>query len=399
MKRITFSFLLGIVLCPLSFVHCPLSAQTYVWKNGHALLEDPDSITFVKPDMGLQVYDSLSDGTHFDYMFTYPTVDHAGRPCVMSAVLSLPVAKKASKQIAKMALYNHYTIMRSVEAPSAGQVFDLQTVAMGKGMAVVSADYEGFGATGDRVQAYCFAEANARASLDALLAAREWLIKQGYTLGDSILNYGYSQGGQTTMAALKLSQTDYRGRVRFTKTIAGAGPYDLRLTFRKFLEWQRIGMPAVLPTTLISFNELYQLGIRYRDVFLEPLASNVRSWIISKKFDVNELTELIGTDSIAKFIQPAYCDSTTAAMEYILGYVDRMRFTGNWTPDADTDVKLYHSLNDDLVAPENSLQMYQWLQNNGVQQAVLDTTSLTGTHLNSATYFILHVMTDDLSNW
>lgn len=58
-----------------------------------------------------------------------------------------------------------------------------------------------------------------------------------------------------------------------------------------------------------------------------------------------------------------------------------------------------HSLNDDLVAPENSLQMYQWLQNNGVQQAVLDTTSLTGTHLNSATYFILHVMTDDLSNW
>ncbi len=88
-----------------------------------------------------------------------------------------------------------------------------------------------------------------------------------------------------------------------------------------------------------------------------------------------------------------------AKTEYILGYVDQMRFTGNWTPDADTDVKLYHSLNDDLVAPENSLQMYQWLQNNGVQQAVLDTTSLTGTHLNSATYFILHVMTDDLSNW
>ena len=52
-----------------------VSAQTYVWKNGHALIKDPDSITFVKPDRGLQVFDSLDNGTHFDYRFTYPTVD------------------------------------------------------------------------------------------------------------------------------------------------------------------------------------------------------------------------------------------------------------------------------------------------------------------------------------
>lgn len=376
-----------------------LSAQTYVWKNGHALVEDPDSITFVKPDMGLQVYDSVDNSSHFDYMFTYPTVDHAGKPCVMSAVLSLPSAKKASKQIGKMALYNHYTILQSDEAPSAGKVFDLQTIGMSKGMAVVSADYEGFGATGDRIQAYCYAEANARASIDALLAAREWLTKQGYTIGDSILNYGYSQGGQTAMAALKLSQTEYRGRVHFTKTITGAGPYDLRITFCKFLEWQKIGMPAVLPMSMMTLNELYQLGIKDQEAFLEPLASNVKSWIVSKKFSLSEFTELLGTDSIAKFMKPQYCDSTTAQMQRVLSYVDRMRFTGDWTPDTDTDVKLYHSLNDDIVAPENSQQLYQWLINKGVQNAVLDTTSLTGTHLGSASYFLLNVITYDLINW
>ena len=375
------------------------SAQTYVWKNGHALIEDPDSITFVKPDMELQVYDSLDDGTHFDYMFTYPTVDHAGKPCVMSAVLSLPSAKKASKQIGKMAMYSHYSIMRSDEAPSAGEVFDLQTIGLSKGMAVVAADYEGFGATGDRIQAYCFAEANARASIDALLAAREWLTEQGYTLGDSILNYGYSQGGQTAMAALKLSQTEYRGRVSFTKTIAGAGPYDLRLTFRKFLEWKTIGLPSVLPMTLVSFNDLYGLGINYKNVFREPLASNVKSWIVSKKFNMTEFKDLLGTDSIAKYIQPAYCDSTTAEMTYILGYVDKMRFTDDWTPDAETDVKLYHSLKDDIVAPENSLRMYEWLVSKGVQHAVLDTTSLTGGHMGSGTYFLLNVITYDLTDW
>ena len=382
-----------------SFTLSTLSAQTYVWKNGHALIEDPDSITFVLPDRGLQIYDSVDNSSHFDYLFTYPTVDHAGKPCVMSAVLSLPSAKKVSKQIAKMALYNHYTILRSDEAPSTGGVFDLQTIGLSKGMAVVSADYEGFGATGDRTQAYCYAEANARASIDALLAAREWLVEQGYTIGDSILNYGYSQGGQTAMAALKLSQTEYRGRVHFTKTIAGAGPYDLRLTFCKFLEWKKIGMPAVLPMSMMTLNNLYQLGIKDKEAFLEPLASNVKSWIVSKKFSLTEFTQLLGTDSVAKFMKPAYCDSTTAQMQYVLRYVDKMRFTDDWTPDAETEVKLYHSLKDDIVAPENSQRMYEWLVSKGVQKAVLDTTSLTGTHMASGQYFLLNVITYDLNDW
>ena len=394
-----FKFIKRIFTIVLLCAAMSASAQTYVWKNGHALIEDPDSITFVKPDMGLQVVDSVDNGSHFDYMFTYPTVDYAGKPCVMSAVLSLPSAKKESKQIGKMAMYSHYTILRSNEAPSAGEVFDFQAIGMSKGMAVVSADYEGFGETGDRVQAYCYAETNARASIDALLAAREWLGEQGYMLGDSILNYGYSQGGQTALAALKLSQTEYRGRVHFTKTIAGAGPYDLRLTFRKFLEWKKIGMPAVLPMSMVTLNEMYHLGIKDKEAFLEPLASNMKSWIISKKFSLNEFTELLGTDSIAKFMQPIYCDSTTAEMQRVLSYVDKMRFTDDWTPDADTDVKLYHSLNDDIVAAENSQMLYEWLVSKGVQNAVLDTSSLTGTHLGSASYFLLYVITYDLSEW
>ena len=387
-----------VFILSLFTFHLSLSAQTYVWKNGHAMIEDPDSITFVKPDMGAQVYDSVNNDTHFDYMFTYPTVDHAGKPCVMSGVLYLAPKQKASKHIGKMALYSHYTIMRSVDAPSAGQLFDLQGIGLTSGMSVVTSDYEGFGASGDRIQAYCFAEANARASIDALLAAREWLVKQGYTLSDTIVNYGYSQGAQTAMAALKLSQTEYRGRVHFIKTIAGAGPFDLRLTFRKFLDWKKIGQPAVLPMTLVTFNELYKLGINYKDAFFEPLASNVKNWIISKKFSTAEFTDLTGTDSIAKFIKPAYCDSTSAEMKSVLTYVDKMRFTDDWTPDANTNVKLYHSLKDDIVAPENSKNMYQWLKSKGVQKAVIDTTSLTGTHMGSGMYFLFYVVMNDMNN-
>ena len=48
---------------------------------------------------------------------------------------------------------------------------------------------------------------------------------------------------------------------------------------------------------------------------------------------------------------------TETEIQHILSYVDKMRFIDDWTPDA------------------------------------------TGTHLGSAAYFILNVITNDLSGW
>lgn len=373
-------------------------AQTYVWKNGHPLVEDPDSITFVKPDMGLQVLQSEPGSTMTKMNFLYLTKDYEGKPIWMSAQMLIPNNHVESKHISKMAMCNHYTITRSDECPtSPTRELDLPDILVPLGFTVVSSDYEGFGETGDRVQAYCFGEANARASIDALLAAREWLQSNGYTLSDSIINYGYSQGGQTTVAAIKLSQSEYRGKVHFMKSFAGAGPYDLRLTYRKFLEWGRIGQPVVLPLTIITVNELMNMGLDYNTVFLNPLASNVKSWIISKKFNTDELKVLIGNDSVKYYMQPAYLDSTNASIEVVLREVDKHRLTTGWVPDADTDIKIFHSLHDDIVAPENSVDMYNFFVKNGVTTAALDTTSLTGLHTPSGTTFAMTLMMQLLS--
>ena len=385
-----------VVFCLLSWsaaVFNLAEAQTYVWKNGHPLVTDPDSITFVQPDMGAQVVSSKAAAVHQEVQFLYPTKDYEGKPIWMSAVMLIPNDQVASKHIRKMAMYNHYTIARSDECPtSPSRDPELPEILVPGGFAVVASDYEGFGETGDRVQAYCYGEANARASIDALLAAREWLVKEGYTLSDSIINYGYSQGGQTTVAAIKLSQSEYRGKVHFMKNYAGAGPYDLRLTYRKFLEWEKIGQPAVLPLTIITVNELMHMGLDYTTVFKAPLASNVKSWIISKKFNTDELHELFGSDSVKYYMQPAYLDSTNVDMQVVLQEVDKQRLTTGWVPDADTDIKIFHSMNDDIVAPENSIEMYNFFVNNGVTNCVLDTTSLTDLHTPSGTTFAMTLL-------
>ena len=382
-----------VVFCLLSLsaaVFNLAEAQTFVWKNGHPLVTDPDSITFVKPDLSARV-DTVKGAGFPTYDLRYLTKDYAGRPIWQSARMTLTSQQEETRHIGKMALYNHYTIARLDECPTAGK-FDLQAGALSAGFAVVAADYEGFGETGDRWQAYCYGEANARASIDALLAAREWLVAQGYTLGDTLINYGYSQGGQTTVAALKLSQTEYRGRVHFMKSIAGAGPYDLSLTYKKFLQWERLAQPVVLPMNIVTANELEHLGLNYKQVFKEPLATNVKSWIISKRFSTDEMSPLIGNDSLKYFIQPAYLDSTSAEVQYVLQQVEKNNLTRGWMPDPDTEVLLVHSLKDDIVPSDNTVAMHRFFQENGATNARIDTTSLSGSHTASGTSFLLTIV-------
>ena len=379
-----------LVFCLLSLsaaVFQLAEAQTYVWKNGYPLVTDPDSITFVEPDLSARV-DTIKDAVFPTYDLRYLTKDYAGRPIWQSARMILTSQQEETRYIGKMALYNHYTIARPDECPTAG-VFDLQAAALSAEFAVVAADYEGFGETADRWQAYCYGEANARASIDALLAAREWLAAKGYTLSDTIINYGYSQGGQTTVAAVKLSQSEYRGKVHFVKSIAGAGPYDLALTYKKFLQWERLAQPVVLPMNIVTANELEHLGLNYKKVFKEPLATNVNSWILSKRFSTDEMSPLIGNDSLKYFMQPAYMDSTSAEVQSVLQQVEKNNLTQGWTPDPDTEVLLVHSLNDDIVPADNTVAMHRFFQENGVTNARIDTTSLTGSHLDSGTSFLL----------
>lgn len=372
-----------------------LSAQTYVWKGGRPVLSDPDSITFVKPDMGAAIREITEYSGTLTIRYLFLTKDYQGNPQWQSALLYLDSKQVASKHVSAMAMYNHYTIMSANDAPTAG-VWDLQLAAQAYGMAVVCADYEGFGETIDRPQAYCFAEANARASIDAVLAAREWLVAQGYTLSDSIVNYGYSQGAQTTVAAIKLSQTEYKNRIRFLHSVAGDGPYDLRLTYNKFLEWQKVGQVAAMPLMVITLNELFGLKLNYKDLFLKPLDTGWKIWFLSKKFNTDEAAQLMGVDSIRQFIAPAYCDTATAEMRALLQCTDNLDFTRGWTPDSDTRLAIYHSKADDTVPFENGRELYRFFQSNGCSSVTMDSTTLYNNHLQSGTMF-LYALSKELS--
>ena len=128
------------------------------------------------------------------YNIEYPSTDPFGNPVTLSgSIIVGDEVDNNGKNAAGIVLYNHFTVFHKDECPSHGDL-DVPMIVVGSNMITVAPDYYGFGVTEAKNQAYCISRANAQASVDALIAARELLKEKGYTWGDLLFNAGYSQG-------------------------------------------------------------------------------------------------------------------------------------------------------------------------------------------------------------
>jgi hypothetical protein len=299
-----------------------------------------------------------------NYNFVYPSTDPFGEPVMLSGTISVGAEITREKPARGFLLYNHYTVNRADECPSRGML-DLQNLFGGNDFIIVSADYYGFGVTTDKPQAYCVADANAAASIDALTAARQLMAEAGYQWGDELLNVGYSQGGQTTMAVLKLATLQHP-ELKFTCTMAGAGPYDMPATYGHFLDTGETEMPSSIVGVLLAANEYYQLDIPYDRLFQEPLCSHVNGWILSKLYTSGSIDRLIGTTQLADYVQPELLQPEGTLSQRITEVLDRSNVCRGWTPRKDEKILLFHSKQDNTVPPVNTEHLYAFLMSAGV---------------------------------
>ena len=229
--------------------------------------------------------------------FVYPYKDPNNKDVMLSGTISIPKVlydATSDKQAWGFMLYNHYTIMRANQCPSKGALREVAALGVnavigGTSMPigikdhkiiVVSADYYGFGCTEWANQYYCAGEYNARCSLEALKAAKQILTDLGYIWGDYLLNAGYSQGGQTSMAVQKLVDTDEYD-VTIDATFAGAGPYNLTSTWSAYIDAKdETSDTSVAICPVLAFNEYNKLNLNYSDLFADTLVSNIDNWFI-----------------------------------------------------------------------------------------------------------------------
>lgn len=297
------------------------------------------------------------------YNFEYPSSDPFGKPVTLSGSIIVGDEVDADgKKAAGTVLYNHFTVFQKDECPSHGDIA-VPMIVVGSKMIVVAADYYGFGVTESKNQAYCIPSANAQASVDALIAARKLLKEKGYTWNELLFNVGYSQGGQTSIGVLRLLAEKYP-EIKVTHTIAGGGPYDIGETYKQFIDEKKSTMPSTVISSVLSYNEFFNMGVNYADVFKEDML-NIPNLLLSKEYKRSELDGTKIPQDLTTVFKDAMFDANSALSKKFMETFEKDNLCSGWTPRSTERITLVHNEKDGCVPYANATKMADFFEQKG----------------------------------
>ena len=313
---------------------------------------------------------------------TYTGHDIDGSPITLSGKLLVPRDGK----IKNLIIVSHYTIGANYECPS--ECFPMEGLVAAKGYAVVVADYIGFGVTANRIHPYMHVESTARSVVDMALAVKPYLEKIGRKPeSDKVILMGYSQGGSTTLAVMRMIQKEYKDVLPIQKVYCGGGPYDLAATYDQAMEADVTGIPCAIPMILQGVNEGENLGLNYADFFQPRLLANYNEWINSKKYTVNQMNRLMGAKALHELMTEAGRDKhnvTTARFYKALMLNSVLDFK------PESPIYMFHSKNDQTVPFVNAQRAETFFKGYNIDFDFGD----YGVHSMGAIRFVMHVASE-----
>ena len=298
------------------------------------------------------------------YNIEYPSSDPNGNPVTLSGSIIVGDEVDANnKKAAGTVLYNHFTVFQKDECPSHGDI-GVPMIVVGSKMIVVAPDYYGFGVTESKNQAYCISRANAQASVDALIAARELLKEKGYTWDDILFNAGYSQGGQTSIGVLRFL-AEKHPEIKVTHTIAGGGPYDIGETYRELVSKEESTMPSTVISSVLSYNEYFNLGVNYEDVFKEDVLKRIPEYLYSKNYKRSDLEGKLAPNKLSEVFYPDMFNFESALSKKFMEAFEKDNLCRDWTPRKTERITLVHNELDGCVPYANATKMADYFEKQG----------------------------------
>ncbi len=282
-----------------------------------------------------QLTQLLMPGTSTVYYFSYPTVNSAGEPIVLSSALIAwtPDDRQQTDSIESVHIYSHATIGSDEERPTSTgfskEQIVLQTMPrrsyvgyednvaadyVGRCI-IIAPDYEGYGLTKDLPHPYLSQRLTAQQVLDAATYGLELYQK---TSDERLLplkkdwrmfGIGFSQGGAVTLALQRLIEEEgLSEQLHFFGSVCGDGPYDLVQTLRYYSEDDgtsygvetdhRKNMctyPIVIPLIIKGMCSTHPAMAKYRiEDFLSQqlIDTDVLSWIDSKDYTTADMARM-----------------------------------------------------------------------------------------------------------
>ena len=289
-----------------------------------------------------KVMKKLYRNTHKHYV-TFPVAYWSKSPKGDSLLVSGRVYLPKQRDLNGIVIANHYTITSNAEAPS--NMLSMESVFAMKGYAVIMPDYVGYGLSRDEVHPYLHWRSAAQTAVDMLNNMPALLLHYGYSYPMDVIITGYSQGGAVALGVARMIEemnTDWTIR----KLYAGAGPYDPAGTYLYSLECDTMGIPAAIPLIVMGLSDAYDLGFELDDFFLEPLLSHYEEWVLSKKYTVKQINDMIGSVVMSELMTPEALDTNTPLADMLY---EVLLWNSNIGYNLQAPAYFLHSIDDEVV--------------------------------------------------
>ena len=312
---------------------------------------------------------SLSSRSVRRIIYEYPSKDADGKPATISGVMMIPSNIIEGTPCDGIMLFNRATLSSPENCPSTGSqelINGLIANPLKPNYILVMSDFIGYGSSSQYPMFYQSGDVNARNSLDGLLAARQILIDEQLPQGKYLFNLGFSQGGSESLYVAKLRDMEYKDKgVTFTKTFAGGGPTDYTIAYREYVgkDWCEDCKDVVM--MLISTVLNGHMNIEWKDLFKEPLASGVETFIKTKSKSTLSDYGVSMEDSLHNLLQPAYMDLETPQAKALMAQLEKINLMNGWEPDLTQKYFIEHSRHDNYVPIQCVRAIIPWMREKG----------------------------------
>lgn len=299
-------------------------------------------------------------------------------PVRLTGVISMNPAVY-NKEVAPrgLMLYNEFTCAKHGERTSQNEIDDIG-LYMNKyqNLIMVSADLYGWTLTEDKPQAYCCPEITSVETIDAWDAAMRILKDEGYAIsGLPTFNVGYSSGGFSALAVQRYCD-EKRPDIHWNLTSGGAAPFDLHSVYISNITSPTSGYACSFPLVVVAYKETYHMDFEYKDVFVEPLASNIQKWILSKDYGTWDINKLIagGDEAKAKdcpvnlILTPDALNPQSTVGKKLAQKLRENSLCGEgqtWQPSTKTKYYIMHSAGDKYMDWHVGEEMANYLKGHG----------------------------------
>lgn len=353
-----------------------------------------------------EIYGSSEGSLVTRYDFTYTTTDIDGvTPIELSGAIFVDSRSKSTERYGYI-LLNHYTVTANSQcatnvSASVTSLLTLEHWLVDSGYIIIESDGRGLGKTKDLAQDYLIGRCSARNNIDAYIAGRKLIEKEGYTARNVVCNVGYSQGGSSAMWVSRLVAEGYRSDEipRIDYAFIGGGPYDTYGMYKHMLQTGVSLYPCVLP---LIFNGLIaegECGITQDDVFLPEFKAVLPELFDSKKYTSDQVNTYIynkfGGDSkngiqLSKLVTPECLDLNSEVMQRIIPRLQANSLVYNdWAPTNTVKMDMLHTTDDEIVFYLNWENMKQHLDDVGYTNYTTDIFSGEG-HVDAGQTFAFH---------